>query len=232
MNRIHRFHRYSLLVLLLFLTLSSVLTAQQGDRKGHVMTPPPDEWNLPAPVLEPEEALQSFRFGEEEFALELVASEPLVANPVCLAFDGNGRPWVCEMRDYMPDVEGNNEDARTGRISILLDADEDGQADVARVFLEGLLQPRAIQFVRDGILWGDQDHLYFTERTGPRGLEAGETEIVHENWAPGGNVEHKANGLLYGLERRSDAMTMELGLLVAGVVVFLLGAQLQRRAEG
>jgi len=39
-------------------------------------------------------------------------------------------------------------------------------------------------------------------------------------------------GLLYGLERRSDAMTMELGLLVAGVVVFLLGWQLQRRAEG
>ena len=74
------------------------------------MKPPPEEWTLPAPPLSPEEALKSFRFGEEGFALELVAAEPLILNPVCVAFDGNGRPWVCEMRGYMPNLEGKGEE--------------------------------------------------------------------------------------------------------------------------
>jgi glucose/arabinose dehydrogenase/mono/diheme cytochrome c family protein len=179
---------------------TGILSAQQGDKSGHDMAPPPEAWNLPAPALSPDEALGSFRFGEDGFVLELVAAEPLVSNPVHVAFDGNGRPWVCEMRGYMPDVDGRGEDQPNGRISILLDRDGDGRADEAKVFLDGLVLPRALQFVRGGILWADQTHLRFTARTGPEGLEAGDTVTVDDQWAPGGNVEHKANGLAYGLD--------------------------------
>ncbi|MEM1296032.1 MAG: hypothetical protein AAGH89_11755, partial [Verrucomicrobiota bacterium] len=49
----------------------SIAVAQNGDRKGHVMTPPPEEWSIPSPVLEPEEALKSFQFGESGFTLEI-----------------------------------------------------------------------------------------------------------------------------------------------------------------
>ncbi|MEM0969435.1 MAG: hypothetical protein AAGJ31_08810, partial [Verrucomicrobiota bacterium] len=177
-----------------------LLLGQQGNRDGHVMTPPPADWIVPAPVRQPQETMESYVFGEKGFVLELVAAEPLVENPVTLSFDGNGRAWVCEMRDYMPNVNGTNEDAKNGRISILLDADGDGQADESIPFLEGLDQPRALQFVNGGILWADQLKLYFTERRGQEGLEAGETVVVDAQFCPGGNVEHKGNGLLYGLD--------------------------------
>jgi len=174
-----------------------ILHAQLGDRAGHVMDPPPKEWTLPAPPLSPSQALDSFQL-EDGFELQLVAAEPLVINPVCVTFDGNGRPWVCEMRAYMPTVDGEGEDEKSGRISILEDTDGDGQADEAKVFLDGLVLPRALQFVEGGILWADQDNLYFTERL--EGDKAGETTVIDDKWAPSGNVEHKANGLLYGLD--------------------------------
>jgi glucose/arabinose dehydrogenase/mono/diheme cytochrome c family protein len=196
--------------LLLPFLLATPGFAQKGDKAGHDMAPPPDKWNLPAPVLAPDEALGSFRFGEEGFALELVAAEPLVIHPVAIAFDGNGRPWVCEMRGYMPDVDGHGEDQPTGRISILLDRDGDGKADEAKVFLEGLVLPRALQFVHEGLIWGDQEKLYLTKRQGKGGLEAGETTVLDDLWAPGGSVEHKTNGLAWNLDNwfynaKSDA---------------------------
>lgn len=187
------------LAFLVLLPLSFAFS-QNGDRKGHVMTPPPEEWSIPSPVLEPEEALKSFQFGESGFTLEIVATEPLIRNPVCVTFDGNGRPWVCEMRSYMPNIDGTGEDGRLGQISILEDTDGDGQADESKVFLDGLLLPRALQFVDGGVLWADQEKLYFTERKGSTGDEAGETTVVDPDWAPSGNVEHKPNGLLYGMD--------------------------------
>ena len=188
--------------LLIQITLASIAIsahAQRGDRgDAGKMPPPPKEWTLPAPPLSADEALKSFQFGEDGFALELVAAEPLIMNPVCVAFDGNGRPWVCEMRGYMPDLEGNGEDEPNGRITILEDTDGDGQADAAKVFLDGLVLPRSIQFVKGGILWADQAKLYFTERKD--GDIAGETKVVDDKWAGSGNVEHKTNGLVYGLD--------------------------------
>src|SRR6266540_1835253 len=53
----------------------------------------------PLKPLSPEEALRSFRIVPG-FAIELVAAEPLVIDPVAMAFDEDGRMWVVEMRDY------------------------------------------------------------------------------------------------------------------------------------
>jgi hypothetical protein len=41
--------------------------------------------------------------------IELVASEPMVQDPVVITFDGDGRLWVVEMRGFMPDIDGNGE---------------------------------------------------------------------------------------------------------------------------
>jgi glucose/arabinose dehydrogenase/mono/diheme cytochrome c family protein len=196
----NRFVFFAMRTLLLFCFIFSTAAAfgQQGDRgDAGKMPPPPKEWTLPAPPLSPEQALESFKFGEEGFAIELVASEPMILNPVCIAFDGNGRPWVCEMRGYMPDLDGTGEDEPNGRITILEDTNGDGQVDKAKVFLDELVLPRSIQFVQGGIIWADQAKLYFTERNGD---EAGKTTVIDEKWATSGNVEHKTNGLIWGLD--------------------------------
>ena len=52
-----------------------------------------------------EEALRSFRIGPG-LKVELVASEPLVVDPVAVDFGADGKLWVCEMRDYPTGIDG------------------------------------------------------------------------------------------------------------------------------
>ncbi|MBS1576997.1 MAG: cytochrome C, partial [Bacteroidetes bacterium] len=58
--------------------------------------------------LSPEESMKTMRLPEG-YKLELVASEPMVEEPVAIAWDGNGRLYVAEMRSYMKDIEGTDE---------------------------------------------------------------------------------------------------------------------------
>src|ERR1043165_8199047 len=51
------------------------------------------------PPTPPDKALATFRV-KAGFHAELAAAEPLVMDPVALAFDENGRLFVAEMRDY------------------------------------------------------------------------------------------------------------------------------------
>lgn len=192
------------LVVLAALAVATTSRAQNGDHKGHVMAPPPAHWKIPdAPVLDPEAALESFAL-EEGFVAELVASEPMVHDPVALAFDGNGRIWVAEMRGYMPDIEGKKEGETYGRISVLEDTDGDGRADRHTVFLEDYLLPRAVALVDADrtLLFADNEKLYEAEILvdGSGRISAGEVSVVDEDYAKGGNPEHKPNGLLYGID--------------------------------
>src|SRR5438309_406138 len=78
------------------------LWAQQGDKGSETQTPRvPRELIPPAPPLPPERALKSFQI-QPGFRIELVAAEPLVHDPIQIAFDPDGRLWVLEMRGYMP----------------------------------------------------------------------------------------------------------------------------------
>src|SRR5687767_15039328 len=54
--------------------------------------------------LSPEEALKSFEIIPG-FKLELVAAEPLVADPIAICFDENSRMYVVEMRGYSENRE-------------------------------------------------------------------------------------------------------------------------------
>ncbi|MDF1826511.1 MAG: c-type cytochrome [Verrucomicrobiales bacterium] len=197
------------LLSLFFFSLSGILLpsfvlAQNGDREGHVMTPPPEHWEIPeAPVVNADKALSTFEI-EDGFKLELVAAEPMIHDPVALTFDGNGRMWVAEMQGYMPDIDGKKEADTYGRISVLEDTDGDGKADKHTVFLEDYLLPRAVSLV-DGdksLLFADNLQLYEAEiLIDEKGaISAGEVKVVDPTYAEGGNPEHKSNGLIYGLD--------------------------------
>lgn len=180
------------------ISLSPAL-AQNGDRKGHDKMGKivPEKLIPPAPVLSVDEALKTFTI-EKGFVIEPVVAEPLVEKPVALAFDPAGRMWVCEMRGYMPNIDGTDEDKPTGRIAILEDTTGDGKADKRTTFLDNIVLPRAIALVPGGILYGDQDKLYLVKRDGDK--PAGEPIVVDDKFAPGGNVEHKTNGLMSGID--------------------------------
>jgi glucose/arabinose dehydrogenase/mono/diheme cytochrome c family protein len=184
---------------LISLASFSAAFAQNGDRKGHDSMDKivPEKLIPPAPVLTVEQALKAFTI-EKGFIIEAVAAEPLIEKPVALAFDTKGRMWVCEMRGYMPNIDGTDEDKPTGRIAILEDTNGDGKADKRTTFLDNLVLPRAIALVPGGILFGDQDKLYFVVRDGDK--PKGDPVVVDKQFAPGGNVEHKTNGLMTNID--------------------------------
>jgi hypothetical protein len=67
--------------------------------------------HVDAPPRTPEESLRSIQINPD-FKIELVASEPLVYDPVEMVFDENGRLFVAEMLDY-PDDPPPGEAARS-----------------------------------------------------------------------------------------------------------------------
>ncbi len=151
-----------------------------------------------ASPLSPEEALRTFRLAPG-FRIELVAAEPLVQDPVAMTFDEDGRLWVVEMRGFMPNLDGRGEDAPTGRVSVLEDSDFDGRFDRGRVFLEGLVLPRAVAVVQGGALVADGRTLWFAQDTDGDG-SADRRTVVDPEWSVGGNVEHQPNGLLRAID--------------------------------
>ena len=115
------------------------LCAQQGDEPGETQTPAvPKEKIPPAPVLPPNEALKSFKL-QPGFRIEVAAAEPLVHDPVQIAFDPDGRLWVLEMRGFMPNLEGN-ELEKVGSVAVLEDTDDDGKSHGAE--LSGQIRAR------------------------------------------------------------------------------------------
>ncbi|MCW1886791.1 c-type cytochrome [Luteolibacter flavescens] len=175
------------------------LAAQQGDRKEHTKMDPvvPESEVPPSPVLSVADALKSFQIAPG-FVIEPVVAEPLVEKPVCLDFDAAGRMWVCEMRGYMPDIDGKGENVPEGRISVLEDTDGDGKADKKTVFLDKVLLPRAVAVFDDGILFLDENRLCWAKRDGLKMV--GQPEVIDSKFNGGGNVEHKPNGLMPNLD--------------------------------
>src|SRR4051794_3043948 len=59
----------------------------------------------PSPPKKPADEWSSFQL-EPGLEIQLVASEPMIQDPVVSTFDAEGRLWVVEMRGFMNDVEG------------------------------------------------------------------------------------------------------------------------------
>jgi putative membrane-bound dehydrogenase-like protein len=183
----------------LALLLPASLSAQSGDRPGEAQPPPPPHLKVPpSPPLKAEEALETFRVAPG-FKVEIVASEPLVFDPVALAFGADGRLWVVEMRGFMPNVDGVGEDAPIGTIAVLEDVDRDGRMDKRTEFAGGFVLPRAVAPIADGVLVAEPPHLWFLKDTDGDGKADERIEIASDYGDPS-NPEHAANGLLWGLD--------------------------------
>ena len=66
-----------------------------------------------SPVLSPEDEMKTF-FLPPGYRVELVASEPMIQEPVLIDWDPDGRLWVIEMLGYMQDIAAT-ERARAAR---------------------------------------------------------------------------------------------------------------------
>jgi putative membrane-bound dehydrogenase-like protein len=142
-------------------------------------------------ALTPEEAIASMRVPAP-YVVDLVAAEPLVEDPVHLAFDAQGRLWVVEMRDY---PEGN--DGRGGCIKILEDTNQDSKFDKATVFMDGLSWPNGVYPWRDGAVVSCAPDIFFARDTNGDG-KADEKKVLVTGF-PAANPQHRVNGFSYSL---------------------------------
>ncbi|MFT5287953.1 MAG: mono/diheme cytochrome c family protein [Planctomycetota bacterium] len=184
---------------LALLFCAPLIPAQNGDRKGEVQPPLPEDLEIPAaPVLTPEEALAQFRVAPG-YRVELVAAEPLLQDPVVAVFDESGRLWVCEMRGYMPNIDGEGELEPIGCVAVLTDEDGDGRMDRRDVFLDGLVLPRAIHPTEGGCLILAPPELTLWTDTDGDG-KADTSEVVDTGLGGLDNPEHAINSLLYQVD--------------------------------
>ncbi len=178
------------------------LRAQMGDSRdtaGQVQKPPPAAWNIPAPVLTPQESLKTFSLPPG-FRIEIVASEPLIHEPVALDFDPDGRIWVVEMRSYMPDADGTGESQPINRVVVLEDTNHDGRMDKSTVYMEGLGLVRTVKVLKNGVLIGEPPHLWYTQDTDGDGKADRKVEVANDFSAAERNPEEGANALIWGLD--------------------------------
>lgn len=151
---------------------------------------------LSSPVVSPGEAIKKMHL-EEGFVVKLVAAEPLITAPVAMSFDKDGRIWVVQMNDYMPDTLGTGENQPTGKVVILSDKNNDGAMDEQKIFLDSLVLPRAICLIENGILVAEPPKLWYYEIENDKPVKK---ILVDSSYAEGGNVEHQPNGLLRAMD--------------------------------
>ncbi|TDB67359.1 PVC-type heme-binding CxxCH protein [Arundinibacter roseus] len=84
--------------------------------------------------------LESFKIADG-FEVTLFASEPLVAKPIQMNWDAEGRLWVVSSTAY-PHLKTGEE--ANDKIFVLEDTDGDGKADKSTIFAEGLITPTGI----------------------------------------------------------------------------------------
>lgn len=184
---------------LLMLLMDSCSTSEQKSSDGFerkFITANPD----PTP-LSPEETVKKFQLPPG-FHAEVVASEPMVQEPVAMAWDGNGRLYVVQMNTYMIDANGTDQYQPTSRVMRLEDTDWDGKMDKSTIFIDSLVLPRTVLPIGDEVYvtLTNVQHVWSYKDTDGDGV-ADQKKIVFENNAiDSRNLEHQNGGFLWNLD--------------------------------
>ncbi len=147
------------------------------------------------PSRTPQESLKALHV-KSGFKAELVASEPLVQDPVFIDWDARGRMWVVEMADY-PFHERHGE-THAGRVKVLEDTNDDGIYDKATVFLDDLQYPNGLACWKNGVFIASVPDVFFAEDTDGDGRADKRTPILKGFNI--GNPQHLMNGFAWGLD--------------------------------
>lgn len=166
-------------------------------------------WNHPNRAPSPQQMLQSLVVAPG-FRVELVAAEPLIADPVAIAFGSSGELWVCQMGDYPTGRDGQF--SAGGSIRRLVDTDQDGQFDAATTFLNQIPFPTGVLPWRDGILVCAAPDILWARDTDGDG-SADQVTKLFSGFATH-NYHARVNSLRYGL----DGWVYGSGGLFGGVI--------------
>jgi len=186
----------------------------------------------PVTPLSPEESMKKVQLPPG-YHLELVASEPMVQEPVAIAWDGNGRLFVAEMNTYMLDIYGTDKYKPISRVKLLEDTNGDGKMDKSTVYIDNMVLPRMILPLDDRLIVNETNtnHLFSYRDTNGDGVADEKKQVYENNQVDTRNLEHQKSGLIWNLDnyiyvsRDPVRFRYKNGLMVADTLVEDPGGQ-------
>lgn len=132
------------------------------------------QWDAKVPDPDPELERKTF-VVPNGFEVNLFAADPMLAKPIQMNFDPQGRLWVASSEVY-PQIKPG--ETANDRVLILEDADGDGKADKTTVFADGLLIPTGVAPGDDGAYVADSTDLVHFSDPDPKTGKARKKRIV------------------------------------------------------
>jgi putative membrane-bound dehydrogenase-like protein len=189
----------------------------RGAEKAPVKSDLPDEIPTVLSRFEPltvEQAKAAFDIADG-YRIELVASEPLVVDPVAFCFDPAGRMIVVEMRGY-----SERPDDKAGRIRRLTDTNGDGVMDIGETLVEGLSWPTAVESWPGGVIVGVPPNIVFypVEDDANGQAKVGPAEVWFSGFSRS-NVQGMMNSFRWGADLKLHGTASSNGAELSGVTL-------------
>ncbi|MCP4782554.1 MAG: c-type cytochrome [Fuerstiella sp.] len=152
------------------------------------------------PPLSPVESVMTMEI-QPGYSVIPVLTEPVIHEPAAIAWDGNGRLYVVEMRTYMQEIDGKDQLKPVSCVSRHEDTNGDGVYDVHSVFADNLALPRMVLPLLDRVIIRETNTLDLKsyQDTDNDGV-ADKIELWHEGGNRGGNLEHQPSGLIWNVD--------------------------------
>jgi len=138
------------------------------------------------------------------YHLQLVASEPMISQPVAIVWDGNNVMYVAEMLTYMLNVDGTGEGMKLCTVKRLEDTNGDGVMDKATVFIDSLVLPRMMLTLGHKLLVNETNtyNIYSYEDTNGDGKADKKIQVYKNDESDTKNLEHQKSGLVWDIDNR------------------------------
>ena len=166
-----------------------------------------------------------------DFEISLVASEPLINNPMNINWDEKGRLWVAETPEYPNGLREVNVPAwmdsgslKPGvydrdpldRISILHDTDGDGVMDAKKIFADNIELVNSFVFYKDGVIAAAAPDIWYFEDTDRDDIADKRTKIytnlgIRDTHAVINNFHYAADGWIYATHGYSGSESVTSG---------------------
>ncbi len=154
----------------------------------------------------PQESAKTFSVLHS-FRMQLIAHEPLLRDPVSIAYDENGAMYAVEMTAY-PHPENATHSA-FGQVRILVDKDNDGVFDSSTVFADKLSTPTSAICWKGGVFVIAAPDLWYLKDTNGDHMADVRKKIFTGFGIS--NAETLANNLKWGIDNKIYGATSHSG---------------------
>lgn len=138
-----------------------------------------------------EEDLATFELAPG-FKMELIASEPMISDPVAMTIDESGRMYVVEMAGMPLNKSG------VGKVILLSDTSHDGKMDKRTVFADSLRMPSGVMRWKKGVIVTDPPTVFYMEDNDGDGRA--DIKNIMLTGFDTSNLEGNVNNPVYGLD--------------------------------